>query len=337
MATTLSENDVAFATVKILEHSDLKVMTLRKVMENLSAQFNIDPEAFAPWKLFVRGQIDSYLSNIPVKGESASHETSTTTPPTAKAERPPPPPPPTKLKGLMKAVVLAQPLADLLGEVVLPRTKISKRIGEYVKEHDLQNPEDRREILCDDKLRKTFDVDKFTYFTLNKHISHLVYKPQDCSAELQALAAKCEEKMLEEVAKKQAEDYANGIDPTEKKKSRKRKRVVKLDEDGNPPPRKLNGLSKPMQLDAVLADVCGQSVLSRSEVVKKLWEYIKSNNLQDPEDKRNIICDDKLKSVFDGESRILGFGLSKYLSAHLSKYEGEVDSTGRAVLPTEDE
>ena len=67
-------------------------------------------------------------------------------------------------------------------------------------------------------------------------------------------------------------------------------------------------------------------------MVKKIWEYIKANDLQDPKDKRKIVCDEKLKKIFDGEERVHGFGLSKYLGAHLSQYTGEVDSTGRAVL-----
>lgn len=325
MASSLEEPEVAQATLDILRSADLNQLTLRKVMHLLSEHFDMEINSFAPWKRFVKEQINTYLTAMS-RQEDESPEVE------EKPKKSSGPRKEIKLKGLMKAVVLAQPLADLLGKVVLPRTHISKRISEYVKKHDLQNPENKREILCDEKLRKVFGVDKFTYFTLNKHISHLVYKPQDCSPELQQLAAKCEKELLEEMREQAQEDHANGIDPSDKK-SKKRKRPPALDEDGNPKPKKLNGLSKPMQLDDDLAEVCGSNVLSRSEVVKQIWNYIKSNNLQDPKDKRQIITDDKLKKIFNGEERVSGFGLSKFLGAHLSLYEGEVDETGAAILP----
>ena len=62
--------------------------------------------------------------------------------------------------------------------------------------------------------------------------------------------------------------------------------------------------------------------MSRTEVVKFLWAYIREHNLQDPSDKRFILCDDALKAVFNGESRVSGFGMNKYLSQHLIKLEG---------------
>jgi chromatin remodeling complex protein RSC6 len=68
--------------------------------------------------------------------------------------------------------------------------------------------------------------------------------------------------------------------------------------------------------------------LGRPEVVKKLWEYIKSNDLQDPKDKRFIICDSKLKKIFHGGSRVSSFGMNKYLSDHLTKKESVDISIG---------
>lgn len=62
----------------------------------------------------------------------------------------------------------------------------------------------------------------------------------------------------------------------------------------------------------------GESELSRAEVVKRMWDYIKQNNLQDPSDKRRVICDDKLKELFDVDS-FNGFSVSRLLSTHLVK------------------
>lgn len=75
---------------------------------------------------------------------------------------------------------------------------------------------------------------------------------------------------------------------------------------------------KPMTISADLATVVGQGPMPRSEVVKKLWEYIKSNNLQDPTNKRNINADENLKKVFGGKEVVNMFEMTKLVSAHLS-------------------
>ncbi|HPA25913.1 MAG TPA: SWIB/MDM2 domain-containing protein [bacterium] len=75
---------------------------------------------------------------------------------------------------------------------------------------------------------------------------------------------------------------------------------------------------KPLNLSAELAAVVGKGPMPRSEVVKKLWDYIKKNNLQDPQNKRNINADDKLKAVFGGKSVVNMFEMTKLVSAHLS-------------------
>lgn len=75
---------------------------------------------------------------------------------------------------------------------------------------------------------------------------------------------------------------------------------------------------KPMTVSADLAAVVGAGPMPRSDVVKKLWEYIKTNNLQDPTNKRNIKADEKLKKVFDGKDTVNMFEMTKLVSKHLS-------------------
>ena len=75
---------------------------------------------------------------------------------------------------------------------------------------------------------------------------------------------------------------------------------------------------KPLNVSADLAAVVGQGPMPRSEVVKKLWVYIKGNNLQDPKNKRNINADEKLKKVFDGKAVVNMFEMTKLVSKHLS-------------------
>jgi len=75
---------------------------------------------------------------------------------------------------------------------------------------------------------------------------------------------------------------------------------------------------KPLTVSAELAAVVGKGPLPRSEVVKKLWVYIKSKNLQDPKAKRNIIADENLKKVFGGKAVVDMFEMTKLVSKHLS-------------------
>lgn len=75
---------------------------------------------------------------------------------------------------------------------------------------------------------------------------------------------------------------------------------------------------KPLQVSADLAEVVGAGPMPRSEVVKKLWVYIKKHDLQDPNNKRNINADENLKKVFGGKSTVTMFEMTKLVSKHLS-------------------
>ena len=84
-------------------------------------------------------------------------------------------------------------------------------------------------------------------------------------------------------------------------------------------PRAINpALLKPMTLSAELEAVTGKGPMPRSQVVKKLWEYIKKNDLQNPENKRNIFADEKLLPVFGGKKEVNMFEMTKLVSKHLS-------------------
>ena len=82
--------------------------------------------------------------------------------------------------------------------------------------------------------------------------------------------------------------------------------------------RKANpALLKPMNLSAELEAVVGAGPMPRSQVVKKLWEYIKKYDLQNPKNKRNILADDKLKTIFGGKAEVNMFEMTKLVSAHI--------------------
>lgn len=75
---------------------------------------------------------------------------------------------------------------------------------------------------------------------------------------------------------------------------------------------------KPLTPSAALGEIVGAKPLPRTEVTKKVWEYIKKHKLQNAENKRNIDADDKLKVVFGGKKQVTMFEMTRLLSGHLS-------------------
>ncbi len=74
---------------------------------------------------------------------------------------------------------------------------------------------------------------------------------------------------------------------------------------------------KPLTPSAMLAEVVGSKPLPRTEVVKKIWVYIKANKLQDKVNRRMINGDAKLKAVFGGKAQVSMFDMAKHLTKHL--------------------
>src|ERR1039457_2185388 len=112
------------------------------------------------------------------------------------------------------------------------------------------------------------------------------------------MAKKAVKKATKEVAKKAVKKTAKA--PVNKAKRK-----------ANP------ALLKPYTPSAALAEIVGSKAIPRSEVVKKLWVYIKANKLQDSKNKRMINADAKLKPIFSGLSQVSMFEMAKHLSKHL--------------------
>ncbi len=110
------------------------------------------------------------------------------------------------------------------------------------------------------------------------------------------VAKKAVKKVVKKVVKKK----------TAKKKVAKKKRKV------NP------AFMKPMQISDALAAIVGSKPIPRTEVTKKIWVYIKKNNLQDPANKRMINSDDKLKGIFGRKKQVSMFEMTKLVNQHLS-------------------
>ena len=92
----------------------------------------------------------------------------------------------------------------------------------------------------------------------------------------------------------------------------------KADAAKTAPAKKVNpALMRPLQPSKELAAVVGSDPLPRAEVVSKVWDYIKKNNLQNPTNKREIRADDKLRAVF-GKDAVSMFEMNKNLAQHLT-------------------
>jgi upstream activation factor subunit UAF30 len=171
----------------------------------------------------------------------------------------------------------------------MARTEVVKRLWEYIRKHNLQNPSNGREILLDGPMKKVFGCDTFTMFTMNKYIGAHIhpFKPVDLST--------------------------NSSLGTPTRESRKRKAAAK----GSTTPKKRKaGTQPPYQLSDELAAVVGKSIMPRPQVVSEIWTYIKANNLQNPSNKREIICDDALRKVMK-KDKVTMFNMNQCITPHL--------------------
>ena len=110
------------------------------------------------------------------------------------------------------------------------------------------------------------------------------------------------------MAKKAAKKAAKKVAKKSMKKAAPKKKTA----------RKANAaFMKPVQPSATLAAVVGDKPIPRTEVTKRLWSYIKKNNLQDKVNRRNIKADDRLKGVFGGKPTVNMFEMTKLVSKHL--------------------
>jgi upstream activation factor subunit UAF30 len=95
-------------------------------------------------------------------------------------------------------------------------------------------------------------------------------------------------------------------------------KVEPVSKEGQKP----NALQKLLQPSRELAAVVGGEPLPRGDVVSKVWDYIKKHELQNPENRREILADDKLEAVF-GKKKVTMFEMNKYLTQHLTSPEAE--------------
>ncbi|XP_048335736.2 protein TRI1 isoform X1 [Ziziphus jujuba] len=217
--------------------------------------------------------------------------------------------------GFSKLCSLSPQLQEFIGVSEMARTEVVKQMWAYIREKNLQDPSNKRIILCDEPLRALFGVDSIDMFQMNKALSKHIWSLNSDGVGSDNSTPKKKQRKQDREALLQVykHSYTNlilisNLEPDEPKSKEKRQKGGK------------SGFLAPLQLSGALVKFLGtgESELSRADVVKRMWDYIKQNNLQDPSDKRRILCDEKLKELFDVDS-FNGFTVSKFLSAHFIK------------------
>ncbi|KAJ8544884.1 hypothetical protein K7X08_017467 [Anisodus acutangulus] len=335
----VSDSELVGRLREFLSTSDLTTTTTATVRRNLEEDFGID---LSDKKAFIREQVDLYLesqfqendkneeeddgdgpssevkSEVSDEGEDAEEEEEEeeesevvvkvkrrsskkkTVKKNENVKR--------KAGGFTKVCSLSPQLQKFTGEVELARTEVVKRIWNYIRENNLQDPSNRRNINCDVTLRELFGVDTIDMFQMNKALAKHIW-PLDSDG-----ASTITSGSVSSTAKEKSF--------TAKKKRRKQEEDEESDEPKRKEKRQNSGILAPLQLSDALKKFLGtgESEMPRSNVVKRIWEYIKQNDLQDPSDKRKIICDEKLKELFHVDT-FLGFGVAKLLTPHFIKAE----------------
>ncbi|CEP60635.1 uncharacterized protein LALA0_S01e15478g [Lachancea lanzarotensis] len=196
------------------------------------------------------------------------------------------------------------PMIDAILSVSNPDKVSAKRIRKAIQELFAVNLESQR------KMVNALIIERFNDIQKNRsNISSQELAKKD------AAIAKALSKKLDSTGKK----AKSGSSISKPKKKRK------VSENGN-------SLSQTMmQLSPELQHIVKEPQMARTQVVKKLWEYIKEHDLQNPADRREIICDDRMKPIFGAKTTM--FALNKSLSKHIFSREDVVDQEDKTMNP----
>uniref|UniRef100_A0A7N0ZXW6 DM2 domain-containing protein n=1 Tax=Kalanchoe fedtschenkoi TaxID=63787 RepID=A0A7N0ZXW6_KALFE len=180
--------------------------------------------------------------------------------------------------GLNKPCGVTPELQAIVGHAALPRTEIVKQLWAYIRKNNLQDPNNKRKIICNDELRLVFETDCTDMFKMNKLLAkHII-----------------------------------ALEPTKQPSAKKLKVVAE------PNTKNLEFSTGPhVIISDGLADLFGTDVkkMLQSEVEARLHDYIKANNLEDSENSSVIQCDAKLQELFQCET-LPATGITELMLLH---------------------
>ncbi|EEF41791.1 uncharacterized protein LOC8284157 [Ricinus communis] len=180
--------------------------------------------------------------------------------------------------GLNKVCGVSPELQAIVGEPALPRTEIVKQLWAYIRKNNLQDPSNKRKIICDDALRVVFETDCTDMFKMNKLLAKHIIPLEPTKESAQAKRAKVDVESTTENAEPGAS-------------------VIVISE----------ALAKFLGT--------GGREMTQLEASRRVWEYIKVNRLEDPLNSMVILCDAKLRELLGCES-ISAVGVEEMLARH---------------------
>lgn len=206
---------------------------------------------------------------------------------------------------------------------------MTQRIWKYIRDNNLQNPNNRREIICDDKFQALFKKKKMDMFKMTKILSEHMKSVAELQNGLGSENVDDEEESdhdddsdrkpkkrritkVEQQINARQQQRKNISE--QKEKELKKKRVEKKGSSkSTEKTKKTTAFNRPVELSPKLSEFLGYSVVPRTEVPKLMWKYIKEKDLQDPSNKRIILCDKKMENLFQRKHFTM-FEMTKYLN-----------------------
>jgi upstream activation factor subunit UAF30 len=287
-----SDAAVAARLREILAEVDLSVTTVKMLRRRLEAELSAD---LSSKKDLLRAEVDAYLDAQAPAGDAggaggSDAEAGGSDDDDAPAAK--------RARGGGNAgfgSVLSAEMAAFLGLERCPRTQVVKKLWEYIKEKELQDPKDRRKILLDARLAKLFPGKSVNMFSMQKHLSKHCFTDDTGGGS------------GEERPARRARAPAA---------ARPRKAAAAAGGADGDAPKKPNGFQKQMRLSEEMAAWVGKPSASRPEITKHLWAYVKERELQDPENKSFVLADAPLRAL-TGEARFKAFGFASLIKEHI--------------------
>lgn len=361
-AASVTDDQVRDILKEMLKEIDISSTSMREIrrilQEKIGEGFNVDER-----KDFVKEIVESFLMednnddpDEPEEDQDEDMREENAVGDNSKEE-------PNKKKGgggFAKPLMLSEELAEFMGGKIASRTEVTKKIWEYIKANNLQNPANRREILCDEKFEKLMKRKKINMFKMTQVLNPMMKRLQDLQAsclsdddddsddadnsksnkkaagQKRKLSATVSVKKEKKTAKsKNTDDNSDDDDDDDahdKKRPKalpKKKKAAAISSSSAGPsirsdPLQAHMKKKPSSSSSLyvhpeLLSALGVTEIdTRPQLVKKLWEYIKGHNLQNPADKREILLDEPLKKVFK-INKFTAFSMNRYLNNVVKK------------------
>ncbi|KAJ3678372.1 hypothetical protein LUZ60_002175 [Juncus effusus] len=212
--------------------------------------------------------------------------------------------------GLNKMCGVSPELQKIVGEASMSRTQIVKMLWGYIRQNNLQDPEDKRKIICNDQLKTLFDTDATDMFKMNKLLSkHII--PLD-SLEMEARKRRAAElRAAKSNPSDVSEPNSNSVPVTDQSSNS----VLVTDQSSNSVLVSDQSSNLVLVSDKLASFVGTENrEISREDALKHVWDYINTNQLED-NTHTTILCDEKLKELFGCDSVPIA-GVSDMLAQH---------------------